>query len=146
MSRSSPACDGRVCADCINPVAHMCCMAWGCRVNQLGYQTKSTVSAINGNWISVPGCASQADGYFAGGFVYWTNAAGAVDYRMILSHTTDTLELSSPMHELTTGEQVDVYPGCNHTLSQCDTRFLNSDNYGGFPFFPGSNPFNSMVY
>ena len=37
-------------------------------------------------------------------------------------------------------DAVTLYPGCDHTLTTCDTAFSNSLNYGGFPAIPQKNP------
>jgi len=39
-----------------------------------------------------------------------------------------------------------LYKGCDLTFTTCKTRFNNTENFGGFPFFTGSeNPFNNHV-
>jgi uncharacterized phage protein (TIGR02218 family) len=39
------------------------------------------------------------------------------------------------------GDSVEVYAGCDHTLAQCNARFANRQNFGGFPERPSRNPF-----
>jgi len=116
----------------------------GCNVIQLSYKTTGTVAAISGSQITVAAAGGQADGYYDGGFVYWQTSAGVIDYRMISAHVASLLTLTFPVHGLSVGDSVDIYPGCNHTLSECDTKFANSDNYGGWPYRPDINPFNGM--
>lgn len=114
----------------------------GCYVNQLSYKVTGPVAAISGNQITVAAAGGQADGYYNGGFVYWQTGAGVIDYRMIDSHAASVLTLMFPVNGLALGDSVDIYPGCNRTMSECDSKFGNSDNYGGWPFQPNVNPFN----
>ena len=48
------------------------------------------------------------------------------------------------------GSTVVVLAGCDHSVTTCDTKFntpedtqSNVINYGGFPFVPGKNPFET---
>ena len=45
----------------------------------------------------------------------------------------------------TLGQTVDVFAGCDHSLAICESKFANVINYGGFPFVPIKNPFNSSL-
>ncbi len=48
---------------------------------------------------------------------------------------------------LVAGMTLKAYPGDDHTLATCATKFDNVANYGGFPYFPEKNPFGgSPVY
>lgn len=114
----------------------------GCHVNQLTYKTTDAVAAIAGNQITVPAAAGQANGYYDGGFVYWQTGAGVIDYRMIDSHAGDVLTLMFPVNGLPVGDSVDIYPGCNRTLDDCENKYGNHEEYGGWPFGPAINPFN----
>lgn len=38
-----------------------------------------------------------------------------------------------------------VYPGCDHTIETCRLKFNNVRNFGGFPWIPESNPFDSSI-
>lgn len=118
-----------------------------CNVPQLSYKTTDVVNAVNGAVISVAAAAGHPDGYYTGGFVHWLSATGVTDSRMIIAHTGQDLTLDATIQGLTAGENVDIYPGCNHTMSDCDGKFGNIENYGGFPFIPGINPFDgSMIF
>jgi uncharacterized phage protein (TIGR02218 family) len=56
-----------------------------------------------------------------------------------------TVSLLTPA-VLQPGDEVRLYAGCDHSMQTCQSRFNNLDNYGGFPFIPGKNPFSSPVY
>lgn len=52
------------------------------------------------------------------------------------SLTLTKLTLQLPILELTTGDTVEVYAGCDHSLETCVNKFGNRQNYGGFPQMP----------
>jgi len=61
--------------------------------------------------------------------------------RMILSHVGDTVTLTAAILGLAPGSTVTAFAGCDHTISTCDSKFNNRENFGGFPYFPSINPF-----
>ena len=116
-----------------------------CRVNQLSYKTSGEVTAIAGNTVSVAAFAGHADGWFDGGVIEVLRADGVLDRRMIRSHIGDTVTVSAAFVDLAVGASVDAYPGCDHSLATCDAKYSNSENYGGWPFSPGSSPFGGKT-
>jgi uncharacterized phage protein (TIGR02218 family) len=113
-----------------------------CGVTQALYKAPGTVSAISGNTLQVSAAGSFADGYFAGGYVAWLSSAGVSDNRLVTDHAGVTLTLAAAIAGLSVGDPVDLYPGCDHTLSTCQAKFANHANYGGWPYIPTKNPFN----
>lgn len=87
----------------------------------------------------------QADvlpsGYFSGGYIEWEVAIGIVERRFISDHTDAALTVTSAVGTLPGGTPVKIYPGCDHTLATCNTKFANAINYGGMPYIPTKNPF-----
>ncbi|MEW6169845.1 MAG: phage BR0599 family protein [Pseudomonadota bacterium] len=66
---------------------------------------------------------------------------------MIVAHSADSITLAAVPPGLSVGATVVLYPGCDHTLSTCESKFGNSANFGGFPFIPTKNPFGgSPIY
>ena len=43
------------------------------------------------------------------------------------------------------GLDVDWFAGYDHSLAICESKSANVINYGGFPFVPIKNPFNSSL-
>lgn len=101
---------------------------------------EDTLSAVNGTSIVIPVASLQANGYYAGGILEWVRGPGQFERRTIRSHVTDTLVLTYRIPGLTAGMTVSLLPGCNHLMTDCDGKFSNSDNYGGWPI-PQRNPF-----
>jgi len=116
-----------------------------CRVAQSSYKVSGAVTVISGTGIEVTEAGTFADGYFDGGLLSWGSGAGVVESRIILGHLGTVLTLAAPVAGLAVGDTVDLYPGCDHTLSTCDGRFGNAENFGGWPYIPGKNPFNGTT-
>jgi uncharacterized phage protein (TIGR02218 family) len=112
-----------------------------CGVNQTLFKTIGTVANISGSVIQVNAAGGFDDGHFAGGFVEWNSSAGVSDNRLITDHISVTLTLTAPIIGLAVGDTVNLYPGCDHTLSTCKNKFSNNLNYGGWPYLPLLNPF-----
>jgi len=108
-----------------------------CGVNRASYAVAGTVSAADGTALTVTGADGQVDGYFVGGMIEF----GGI-FRFIVGHTGTSITLWRDMPDLAATDAVTLYPGCNRTLAQCDERFSNSINHGGFPWLPTSNPFS----
>lgn len=72
-------------------------------------------------------------------------------YRYIIAHVNNTLTLMQPFPAEvlesadSNGIFVTLYPGCNHSPSDCKSVFNNFENYGGFPYLPSKNPFGNNV-
>lgn len=119
-----------------------------CGLNINTWRTTSTVSAINGLTLTIPGASSFADGYFSGGFVeFIPSGFGYYERRFIRSHVGSSVRITAGLIGLAVGASIRLYPGCDHTTATCSGKFSNLPNYGGFPFIPIKNPFGgSPVY
>jgi uncharacterized phage protein (TIGR02218 family) len=115
----------------------------GCGLTRATYKATKTVSTVSGTTITVSSIG-VADAYYAGGYLEWTSS-GVVHRRAIRSQTGGSIEISFPIPGIAAAASVDLYPGCEHTLSTCTSKFANSDNYGGMPFFPTKNPFGGVA-
>jgi uncharacterized phage protein (TIGR02218 family) len=116
-----------------------------CKVVPATYRVQGTIAAISGNLATIAAAAGEADGYFNGGFLWWQLPDGRKEARMIIDHTGDQITLSAPMQQVQVGDDIELYPGCNHTIEQCDARYGNKDNNGGFMFSPDVNPFGGKT-
>ena len=113
----------------------------GCKVNSALFSQTGMVTAVSGNVITVAGANSRPDGYWTGG---WCKPVGVSDFRLILSHTGNDLRLLLPFSSSVSGADVQIFAGCDHTLTgHCATKFDNVLEFGGFPFVPSKNPFES---
>ena len=100
-----------------------------------------TVTSQVGNVLTVSGISpAYPDGHFTGGYV---EAIGQNDFRLILSHVGSTLTLLLPFAQVP--PLVNVFAGCAHDVDTCSVKFDNVLNYGGFPFVPTKNPFQTGI-
>jgi uncharacterized phage protein (TIGR02218 family) len=112
-----------------------------CGVVQDDFRTDAVITGGGGAVLVSPAFDALADGYFDGGFVRWP-VDGGFDHRFILSHVGTTLTLLTPA-DIPVGTEVATFPGCDHTLETCDTKFDNALNYGGQHTIPKKNPFGN---
>lgn len=119
-----------------------------CRVSRDKYRETSAVLDVAGSTVIVAAAVGKKDDYYAGGFLtYSNNATGNLEKRMIRSSvgSTGRLTLASLPASLTNGSQVDIYPGCNHTIQECQTKFDNVVNCGATPYIPAKNPYGGTT-
>lgn len=82
--------------------------------------------------------------YFAGGWLE-TGTGNTFESRGIL-HSEPvgspqvTLHLDRPLLKIAAGQTINLYPGYDGSIDQCDTKFSNRINFGGHPFIPNVNP------
>lgn len=109
-----------------------------CGVNLEASQTTGVTSVVSGVTLTVPEAAGFADGYFTGGMV----KAPDESTRFIVAHAGEVLTVQRPIAGLSAGETVRLYPGCDHLMTTCNSKFGNIDNFGGFPWIPIRNPYD----
>ncbi|AKU43206.1 hypothetical protein RCSPARTAN_23 [Rhodobacter phage RcSpartan] len=116
----------------------------GCNLEKNDFDTTGSVTNVTNAVVTVPAAAGFADGYFSSG-IFEDNAG---NLRFILSHVGSQLTLIRPMNDLINYANANgypiacrIFPGCDRTTTTCKNRFDNLNNYGGFPFIPGKNPF-----
>lgn len=51
------------------------------------------------------------------------------------------LTLQAHIYGMKVGDSVELYAGCDHTVTTCRDKFANQVNFGGFPSLPTRNPF-----
>jgi uncharacterized phage protein (TIGR02218 family) len=112
-----------------------------CGVNREAYRTDGTVDSIAGLVLTIPAASALATGWFAGGYVEFLVDGGIAERSFITDHSGAAVTLSSTPYGLTSGATVKLYPGCNHTIATCNSKFNNALNYGGMPYFTQKNPF-----
>lgn len=121
----------------------------GCNLDKENFAYSSTITAINAaeRIITIlgkkPGAAAN---YFEAGMFY--HAATGLRYAIGWSDFSgdDTiLKLGYWNPELQTGQTVRAYAGCRHIPEDCNSKFNNAPNFGGFPFVPSRNPATNSV-
>lgn len=80
---------------------------------------------------------------YAGG---WLQTPTGEQRAMITENDEQTVTLIYPIEQLVQWQPVEIYMGCDHSLETCNTKFNNILNYGGFPWIPNINPFDTGVF
>lgn len=122
----------------------------GCTVDKALHKEELTISVVSGNTVTSANAVGFADNFFAGGMIEWTHPERDTTERIMVrssNGTTGVLTLTAQPVGLEVDAIVFAYPGCDHSIATCNTKFGNSLNYGGQPFRPLKNPFGgSMIY
>lgn len=115
-----------------------------CKITRGAFTYTGLASAVVGSVVTVNGLSVNGADWAVGGILQAPTAAPE-DRRLIVSQSGDDVTLLLPISFSILGSIVDVLAGCDHSLSICDSKFANVINYGGFPFVPTKNPFNSDI-
>lgn len=114
-----------------------------CGLNAAGLSSTGTVTSVTGTTLIVTGADALGSGYFTGGMI----GTSSGELLFILSQSGTTLKLMRISSAFTqefidsSGSlTVDLYPGCDHTINTCISKFNNLANFGGFPWIPNKNP------
>jgi uncharacterized phage protein (TIGR02218 family) len=119
-----------------------------CGVSRALYEVTGIVESITGSTIHVTGLSSFTTDYFAGGYAQYVSSTMITNERRMITNSvggSNEITLVSPPVNLNVGDTVRVYPGCDHIIDTCGTKFNNVVNFGGFPYTPTKNPFSGEV-
>jgi len=111
-----------------------------CGVQKTVHSFSATVNEVTGTVIGLS-TLSVGDGYLGGGYLEWDRGGGITERRAIQSNVGVDVTINFPIIGMPVGALVRIWPGCDHTLSTCNSKFSNADNFGGFPHIPQKNPF-----
>lgn len=94
--------------------------------------------------VTVSGLGAFESGWFAQGLLTWTggaNAGASVEVRRhAISGGTVSLTLwQRASRPIAAGDTFTITAGCDKTFSTCKTKFLNAENFRGFPHIPGND-------
>lgn len=115
-----------------------------CGVVKATFALSGTISAINGNVITIDGIGSPTGGDFDGGILDYTHPVKGPEALAIEEQGGNTFRIFGSINDLWVGMAVSVAPGCNQTPARCISRFNNYDNNGGFAMLPMRSPFNGI--
>jgi uncharacterized phage protein (TIGR02218 family) len=110
-----------------------------CTQLKSNYKVTGVVSSVTGREVVASVLGTKTDDWFLGGIF-----ESGVYSRMINYHNQgeQKIKLAHSVPDLSAGDSFDVYAGCNHSATICDSKFSNSINYGGQEFIPDKNPFS----
>jgi uncharacterized phage protein (TIGR02218 family) len=106
------------------------------------WKYSGTVLSVSGDVITVSGAGafSVLSDFFVSGYMEWES-----DYRTIVAESGDALTLMVPFFDPPgVGDTVICRAGCKGRLvTDCQNKFSNSVNFGGFVYVPKKNPFRT---
>lgn len=127
-----------------------CTVSRGASVGGLAHKVTTTVIGVNGRDVHVDlGSTDRLGGWSVGGELVVTGGEASGE-RMTIREQTDTnppfsqvavLSLDLPIPGLKNGDAIEVYAGCDRSITTCRVKFDNKDNFGGMPSLPTENPF-----
>lgn len=75
--------------------------------------------------------------HYQGGYLIHTPTGGRF---AINQNTGSKIYLAYWSPDIKDGDWVTLFPGCSHTRLDCQNKFNNLANFGGFPYIPDQNP------
>jgi hypothetical protein len=112
-----------------------------CKVSEATYTHNLPVTAVSGANLTATGAGALGADYFVNGWVVHLG-----EYRLIIGQSTDVLTILVPFRTSPLGYTLAFRAGYKHRLAEdCDTKFSNELNYGGFKYVPTKNPFESKL-
>jgi uncharacterized phage protein (TIGR02218 family) len=112
-----------------------------CGLDRNDHVVAASVASINGLNLTLNGIGAYASGSFNGGYVEWEAPQGQFERRAIREHAGSVVTVNFQALGLSPLQEIFLYPGCDHTMATCSSKFSNLENYGGFPYIPAKNPF-----
>lgn len=110
---------------------------WGCNLAASNYTVQAIITEIVSN-TTLRLSQSITNGWAVGGYVEIRGLK-----RMITNNTGNTIELMQRAPGIAVNDIAIVFAGCDHTLTACTQKFGNNANFGGFPWIPQKNVFNT---
>lgn len=122
----------------------------GCRLDKALWGVVTTITAINGNTITVGEIkAGLAAANYGGGFIEWdATGEGSTDRRPIdMPAGGLAFTLLGRADRLVVGQAIYIYPGCDLSAQMCEDDYDNLEHHGGFGFMAKKSPFDgSPIY
>lgn len=116
-----------------------------CRVNKASFAVAGVITDVAGYNVTVPAASAHPNAYFKGGLFEWTHPTQGLRAMFIEDHVGNLIGCFGDTSDLTPGQTITLYPGCQRTVAACEA-FGNLANYGGFPWMPGKSPFDGTPF
>lgn len=114
-----------------------------CNASNAVFRVVGVCAGVSGLSITIPQAQGFPAGWFAGGYLEWQTSPGIFERRFIESHNGNSVIVTVSPVGLLADVEIRLYPGCDHLISTCNSKFNNAANFGGMPFIPSLNPFGS---
>lgn len=91
---------------------------------------------VQGDTFTHPNIANYPAGSFRSGYVLFDTG----ESQFVIDHSGDTIKLLGTVFTKDQAGTVDITYGCNKSITDCEDKFNNLPNFGGFPYIPTKNP------
>jgi uncharacterized phage protein (TIGR02218 family) len=111
----------------------------GVDLETAAFRAGATVLAAEENRrLIVSGLSGFADGWFSQGTLTWTTGLNAGRLEEVKFHLGDSVELwQAASFAVAIGDACVIRAGCDKQFATCKAKFLNTDDFRGFPHLPG---------
>lgn len=108
-----------------------------CRADIASFTFPLTIATIDGRTYTFTGTdhIEAGSSYYQNGFIQLGPYRAFVEFQ-----DGDTIRTLSPLPTAIVGSVISAIAGCDRTTAVCKSRFDNVENFLGFPFIPGRNP------
>jgi uncharacterized phage protein (TIGR02218 family) len=117
----------------------------GCQVNREAFKVTAVVDAVGGLMLSAAAFAGKPDDWFRYGYVELAGGIYAGDRRAVMAHTGSTLTLNAPFRNVSVGDLVYAFAGCDKLETTCASKFSNLVHHLGFSRIPDRNPHDGRM-
>lgn len=133
-----------------------------CKVVESEFRLQLTIEAISADGLTItvdagtntiPNTGLQLSAQLTTDSAFFTGGTlerGNLERRMVRSITDLTVNRADvvvllPFATIPVNAIFQMFAGCDHRFPTCRDKFANSENYGGFPYVPRKNVFQSGV-
>jgi hypothetical protein len=102
-----------------------------CGVDRDDFDVAGTIDSVSGNVLTSTTFGLSAENWFRGGDILVKGYR-----RAVIAHRGDTVTVWPALPEDVTDEAFTIWPGCDHLVATCHTKFDNRDNFRGQPNIP----------
>ncbi len=100
--------------------------------------TVSAIDSVDPRIITVNSVGAEPDQTYRGGELLRDSDG---EERTVLDQTGVIVSVDIPFRNLAVSNPMTLFEGCDHTIATCRTKFLNKDNFTGFPNIPAADVF-----
>jgi uncharacterized phage protein (TIGR02218 family) len=107
-----------------------------CTKDDTGFKTTTQVTvSFDKLTFTSSGFGTFGDSFFERGHLVWES-----NRRMITSHVGNIVVIRYAILDITDGQTVEAFAGCNGEIQTCRDKFDNVPFFGGHPYIPIDNP------
>lgn len=112
-----------------------------CSVDMNAHDVNVHIDSLDSTTIKSSDLQGIKAGHFSNGFIQWTNSYDLIQRRSIENNSRRFLTIIGNTSGLVEGMTVKAFPGCARNTFDCDEKFNNLPNYGGFAQMAGKSPY-----